>query len=98
MLLIPLKPVANQTTTTMLNGQVVRVAIREMTTGVYLTAWLDNVIIQSGILCIDRVRMMDSNYDGFVGGFMFQDSQGISNPESSGIGTRWNLFYLEAGE
>lgn len=98
MLLIPLKPVANQTTTVMLNGQVVRVAVREMTTGVYLTAWLDNVVIQSTILCVDRVRMMDSNYDAFVGGFMFMDSQGISDPESSGIGSRWNLYYLEAGE
>jgi hypothetical protein len=82
----------------MLNGQVVRVAVREMTTGVYLTAWLDNVVIQSTILCVDRVRMMDSNYDAFVGGFMFMDSQGISDPESSGIGSRWNLYYLEAGE
>jgi hypothetical protein len=98
MLLIPLKPVANQTTTTMLNGQVVRVAVREMNTGVYLTAWLDNVVIQSAILCVDRARMMDSNYDVFVGGFMFRDSQGTSNPESGGIGTRWNLYYLEAGE
>jgi hypothetical protein len=42
--------------------------------------------------------MMDSNYDAFVGGFMFMDSQGISDPESSGIGSRWNLYYLEAGE
>jgi len=98
MLLIPLKPVANQTTIVMLGGQVIRVAIREMTTGVYLTAWLDNVIIQSGILCADRVRMMDSNYDRFVGGFMFMDSRGAANPEASGIGTRWNLYYLESGE
>lgn len=98
MLLIPLKPVANQTTTVMLGGQVIRVAIREMTTGVYLTAWLDNVIVQSGILCVDRARMMNSNYDRFVGGFMFMDSQGAANPETSGIGTRWNLYYLESGE
>jgi hypothetical protein len=98
MYLIPLKPVANQTTTTVLGGQIVRVAIREMTTGVYLSAWLDNVQIQSGILCVDRVRMMDANYDGFVGALMFMDSQGTSNPEASGIGTRWNLYYLESGE
>jgi len=98
MLLIPLKPVANQTVTVMLSGQVIRLAIREMTTGVYLTAWLDNVIVQSGILCVDRARMMDSNYDRFVGGFMFMDSQGLENPVSSGIGTRWNLYYLESGE
>ena len=98
MLIIPLKSVANQTTTTILGGQVVRIAIRQMTTGVYLTAWLDNVVIQSGILCLDRVRMMDSNYDGFVGGFMFIDSQGNANPDYTGIGSRWNLYYLEAGE
>ena len=98
MLLIPLKPVANQATTVMLGGQVIRVAIREMTTGVYLTAWLDNVIIQSGILCLDRVRMMSSNYDQFIGGFMFMDSQGLEDPVSTGIGTRWNLYYLESGE
>lgn len=103
MLLIPLKPVPNQTTTTMLNGQVVRIAIRQLVTsqgvkGVYLTAWLDNEVIQSTILCVDRARMMDSNYDGFVGGFMFMDSQGNENPDYTGIGSRWNLYYLEAGE
>jgi hypothetical protein len=98
MLLIPLKPVANQTTTTILGGQVVRIAVRQMTTGVYLTAWKDNEVIQSGILCVDRVRMLDSNYDGFIGGFMFIDSQGLENPDYTGIGSRWNLFYLEAGE
>jgi len=98
MLLIPLKPVANQTTTVMLGGQVVRVAIRQLTTGVYLSAWLDSVQIQSSILCVDRVRMMDANYDGFVGGFMFIDSQGNESPDYTGIGSRWNLYYLEAGE
>ena len=98
MLLIPLKPVANQATTVMLGGQVTRIAVREMTTGVYLTAWIDNVIVQSGILCLDRTRMMDANYDKFVGGFMFVDSQGLENPVSTGIGTRWNLYYLELGE
>lgn len=98
MYLIPLKPVTNQATTTILGGQIIRVAVRQTTTGVFLTAWKDDVIIQSGILCIDRVRMMDNRHDGFIGAFMFIDSQGKADPDYTGIGSRWNLYYLEAGE
>ena len=98
MYLIPLKPVSNQMATTVLGGQIIRVAVRQLSTGVYLTAWKDDVIVQSSILCVDRVNMMTNNYDSFVGGFVFIDSQGLESPDYTGIGTRWNLFYLESSE
>lgn len=47
--------------------------------------------------CLNRKRLLiNRQYLGFVGDFMFVDTQGQDDPQWEGLGTRWVLVYIEA--
>lgn len=47
--------------------------------------------------CLNLARLLKNRqYLGFVGDFMFVDTQGSEDPQYTGLGTRWVLLYLEA--
>jgi hypothetical protein len=49
--------------------------------------------------CLNEKRLLvNRQYLGFMGDFMFVDSQGTDDPEWAGLGTRWFLLYLEASD
>lgn len=55
--------------------------------------------ITSTALCLNQKRMLiNRQYLGVVGDFMFIDTQGDMDPEYSGLGTRYFLLYLEAAD
>lgn len=49
--------------------------------------------------CLNRKRLLiNRQYLGFVGDFMFVDIQGTDDPQFEGLGTRWLLLYLETSD
>ncbi|HAP27314.1 MAG TPA: hypothetical protein DCR74_17190 [Achromobacter sp.] len=92
---IPLKPVPSQTLSVLLNGQNCQISVFQKSTGVYLDLYLNNSPIVSAVLCHDRVRLVRSDYLGFVGDLTFVDTQGHADPEYTGLGSRFVLAYME---
>lgn len=49
--------------------------------------------------CLNLKRLLvNRQYLGFVGDFMFVDTQGDLDPQFAGLGTRYILVYLEASD
>ncbi|WP_313622832.1 phage baseplate plug protein [Achromobacter sp.] len=92
---IPLKRVPAQTLSVMLNGQNCQISVYQKSTGVYLDLWLNNSPIVTSVLCHDRVRLVRSEYLGFLGDLTFVDTQGHADPEYLGFGSRFVLAYME---
>jgi hypothetical protein len=98
MLVIPLATKPSQKLTVLLAGQNCQIKVYSKTTGVYLDLYVNNVAVVTGQVCRDRVAIVRQTYLGFVGDLAFFDTQGVADPEYTGLGTRWQLVYLEAGD
>ena len=100
MLTIPIQSVPNQTFNVLLNGQQVTVNIYMITedTRLYMDVELNNEPVVLGVPCQNLNRVIRNLYFGFIGDFVFNDTQGSSDPFWSGLGTRFVLNYLQAAE
>lgn len=112
MQIVPLTDAPNQTLQIVLGGQNCAIAIDSMNgsdpTDLLLSTeydWLAFTLVSNGIdittnaSCLNLKRLLiNRQYLGFVGDFMFVDTQGALDPEWEGLGTRWVLLYLEAAD
>lgn len=118
MQVVPLAPNPNQTLQIVLAGQNCSIELRTLdgyaVTDIadfsednpYLAFSLDvsGVSITVTQNCLNLKRLLiNRQYLGFVGDFMFVDTQpdpvtGSADPQYSGLGTRWQLIYLEASD
>lgn len=98
MQLIPLTPVPSQSLTVNLAGQPCKIAIYTEETGLYIDLAINQKVIMTGVLCRDRVRLVRYSYLGFVGDLVFEDTTGSDDPIAEGLGNRFQLVYLEAGD
>ncbi|MBU9656059.1 phage baseplate plug family protein [Burkholderia cenocepacia] len=98
MLNVPLMANPSQKLSVLLAGQNCQISVYQKTTGLYLDLSVNNAPIKSGIICRDRVRLIRYAYLGFIGDLTFFDTQGVDDPQYSGLGTRWQLVYLESGD
>jgi len=99
MLLVPLQATPSQTLSIKLGGQSCAIALRTNGPNLYFDLRKDNSPIIVGSICRNRQRLLVGlGYRGFIGDFVFVDSQGDEQPVYSGLGTRWNLYYLGADE
>lgn len=98
MLEIPLDPVPFQDLSVQLGGQNCQISVYELTTGLFLDLSVDNTPIVTGVLCNDRCRIVREAYLGFIGDLSFIDTQGTDAPQSTGLGDRWQLLYLEPSD
>lgn len=112
MQIVPLNPIPNQTLQIVLAGQNCAIELDSFDgsdpTDITLstsTSWLGFSLSVSGedittnATGLDRKRLLlNRQYFGFVGDFMFIDTQGFDDPEYTGLGTRWVLLYLEASD
>lgn len=95
---IPLRPVPSQSLSVVLSGQSCQINVYEKSTGMYLDLFLNHQPIVTTGLCHDRVRLVRESYRGFVGDVTFIDTRGYADPEYTGLGDRFILAYLEAGD
>lgn len=98
MLGIPLISVPSQTFNVVLAGQPCRIAIYQKSTGLFMDLSMAGSPIFTGVLCRDRVRLVRMKYLGFVGDLAFVDTQGKDDPNYAGLGSRWDLVYLDPAE
>ncbi len=104
MLQVPLADVPAQSLNIALDGQNVSLNVYTVTgddgiTRIFLDVLLAGVAIRTCLCCFNLARLMPNcQYAGFVGDFVFVDTQGTSDPNSPGLGSRYLLEYLEASD
>lgn len=93
---INITAVPSQTVEVTLAGQDCTIVLQQKEQGLLIDLTMGGVKLTSGQVCRDRVRIVRHAYLGFVGDLSFVDTQGTSDPEYSGLGTRYVLGYIEA--
>jgi hypothetical protein len=110
MMVVPISDVPSQTLQTVLGGQNCNISVYIKTGAdltdqtlqtpkqqTYMDLSYDSITVTTTALCLDQERiLLDRQYLGFVGDFMFVDTQGSDDPVYTGFGTRWVLLYLES--
>lgn len=113
MLLVPLSPNPNQTLQIVLGGQNCAIELRTLDGSAYtdvadlgtsqpylsFSLTVGGTSITLNALCLNQKRLLiNRQYLGFVGDFVFVDTQGAEDPQYTGLGTRWLLVYIEASD
>ena len=94
--IVPLAPVPSQTLAIVLAGQNCLIGVRTLGAGLYFDLTADGVVITRTTVCRNLARLLlDRGYLGFVGDFVFVDTQGAADPEYAGLGSRWLLKYRD---
>lgn len=99
MLIIPVQPVPNQTLNVQLSGQPTTLNIYDNGYGIFMDVLVNDALIIGGVICLNATRIVRTLYLGFIGDLVFFDNQpsatnGPANPQYTGLGTRWPLYYL----
>ena len=99
MQILPLQALPNQTLTILLAKQLVKLSIYTMVDGnMYMDVFVNHVAIITGVICQNQNRIVRDAYLGFIGDLAFNDTLGSDDPVYSGLGTRYQLFYLSASD
>ena len=91
---VPTQPVANQTLTVQLDNQNTQLNIRQTRYCMFMDVLVNNEPIIMGVICQNLNRIVRDLYLGFQGDFVWQDSQGDSDPFYTGLESRFSLVYL----
>lgn len=101
MLIVPLQATPSQVLSVILANQSCRISVYQKFFGLYF----DLVVpsnptpgIRAGVSCLNGNRLIRYAYLGFIGDFLFFDTQGKTDPVYTGLGTRYQLAYLEASD
>ena len=98
MLIVPVRPVPNQTLSILLTGQLCQLMLKTRWFGLFMDVSVNDLPIVQGVICQRWNRIVRSAYLGFVGDFAFWDTQGKSDPTFDGLGGRYLLYYLEKSD
>jgi hypothetical protein len=98
MIQIPLQPAAAQTLSVVVGQQNTQLNVYTKLGVLYMDVYVDNAAIILGVQCENRNRIVRSAYLGFIGDFVFVDTQGNTDPFYTGLGSRYQLEYLEAAD
>jgi len=98
---IPVQALPNQTFQVQVANQPCVIELRQLAYGLFMTLYVGNSLITADQICQNLNRIVRSTYLGFIGDFCFLDTQGGSNPSDpvfTGLGTRFQLIYMEASD
>lgn len=90
---IPLIAAPWQTMTVQLGEQSCRLDVRQRRTGLFVDLYVRDQPVCEGVKALDRVRLVRDTYLGFTGDLWFIDTQGASDPQYEGLGSRWLLLW-----
>lgn len=93
---ISLQAVPSQQLQITLAGQNCQIAVYEKTTGLYVDLNVNGADISTGVIAQDLNILVPTTYLGFAGNLLFCDTQGSTDPVSTGLGARYQLLYLTA--
>lgn len=97
-LIVPLNPIPNQTLSTTLGVQQTQINLYQKSTGLFMDVLLNNSAVIRGVICQNLNRIIRDAYLGYSGDFVFLDNQGTNDPFYTGLGSRYQLFYLTAAD
>ena len=95
---VPILDTYAQTFKATLGGQACRIEILQKSTGMFCSLWVGDAPIVTGVACRNLGPIVRSTYLGFIGDLAFFDTQGVSDPSSPGLGSRYLLQYLEPAD
>ena len=82
--------------TVMLATQLTKLKVYTLIDGnMYIDVLVNDVPIVVGVLCENNNRIVRDTYLDFIGDLIFSDTQGLDDPVYSGLGSRYQLIYLE---
>lgn len=93
--IVPLQPVPSQTLQANLSAQSVRLNVYQKDPGLFCDVYSNGALVIGGVVCRNINRIVRDLYLGFVGDFIFVDTQGVGDPEYAGLGSRYLLAYLD---
>lgn len=96
--IIPVQATPQQTITVSLANQACRIFIYQLSTGLFLDLYVNDALIIGGVICQNLNRIVRDVYLGFIGDLCFVDNQGSDDPVYTGLGNRFSLAYVPAGD
>ena len=98
MMIVPVKPIANQTLQVQLAGQACAIDLQQTSGGLFMGLSVDSALVIGGVICENLNRIVRNAYLGFDGDFCFVDTEGSADPDYAGLGSRFVLIYLERAD
>lgn len=93
MLSVNIENVKYQALSITLSGQNCIIELTQMDTGLFFSLYINKKPIALNVLCLNDVKLVRYKYLGFTGDLFFHDTQGNDNPDYSGLGERFLLYY-----
>lgn len=101
-IVVPTRPVPNQTLQVQLGQQACVLNIYQTQYGLFVDLYVGNSLIVCGVIAENLTRLVRSRYLGFYGDLAFFDAQAsggdAEDPVYSGLGARFLLMYFEPAD
>lgn len=98
MLEIPIQPIPAQVVKSVLGGQNVQIFAYQKPQGLFVDVNVDGVDVIVAAIARDVTPLIAATYSGVVGNLLFVDTLGSSDPDYTGLGSRFSLVYLSDAE
>jgi hypothetical protein len=103
MQIVPLQPVPSQTLSITLNNQACQINVYQKSNGLYFDLIVNGAPNPTvvGVLCLNGNPLVVYLYLGFIGDFLFIDTENLatpSDPDFTGLGGRFQLVYFTAAD
>lgn len=95
---IPLQPVPSQQLQVVLGGQLCQISVYLKRTYLYVDTSANGVDVSTAVMALNGVPLVPIGYTGFVGNLIFVDTQGTTDPQYSGLGSRYQLVYVTSAD
>jgi len=92
---LPLQVSSNQQLRATLSNQQCIIELNDTQFGLFFSLNVGGVNIVNSVLSYNKTLLIAAVYTGFIGNFMFNDTQGTSDPTWQGLGTQYELLYLD---
>lgn len=95
---IPLEPKKSQAISVDLSGQKCTIRLIQRSSFIYLDLTVNGNPVVQGIPCLYGNKIVRYPYLGFIGDLVFLDNTGSKDPLWSGLGNRFELYYIEESD
>lgn len=90
---IPINAVAAQQFTIQLGNQNCDISIYQKNTGLFFDMVVNDNPCVNSVICLNLVGLIREAYYGFIGQLAFVDTKGATDPDYTGLGSRYILVY-----
>lgn len=93
---IPLVATPAQDMAVLLGAQSCRLSVYQKAFGLFVDLYVSDRLIIGGVVAENRNRIVRSVYLGFAGDLYFNDTQGLADPDYTGLADRFQLWWNSA--